>query len=101
MRSNEERIAVMYERAVKLKKIRNIQIVSFSAVLIATVFIAVSLSSIKIKDLGTVPSGMNASVFYETDHLLSIVIALVSFLLGISVTVLCFYIKKIYGREAQ
>ncbi len=101
MRTNEERITAMHQRADQIQKTRNIQFISAAMVLLCVILIAVFLPAVGKLQLNMIPSGGNASIFYETNHLVSVVIALVSFLLGVSVTILCFYIKKVYERDGQ
>ena len=101
MRTNEERIAAMHQRAAHIKKVRNVQLFSVAAVLLCAILNAVFLPATAMPKLETIPSGVNASIFYETNHLVSVVIAVVSFLLGVSVTILCFYIKKVYERDGR
>ncbi len=101
MRTNEERITAMHQRADQIQKTRNIQLASSAVVLLCVILIAVFLPAVGKMKLDMIPSGANASIFYETNHLFSVVIAVVSFLLGVSVTILCFYIKKVYERDGQ
>ena len=101
MRTNEERIAVMHERAATLRKIRNMQIASMATVFVAAVLIAAFFPFDELMKQGSILSGMNASVFYESNHLVSIVIAIISFLLGVSVTIFCFYLKETYRSQER
>ena len=48
---------------------------------------------------GSVPVGMNASIFAQKETLGFIVIAILSFLLGVAVTIFCFYLKKLYREN--
>lgn len=99
MRTNEERIAVMHERAAQIKKTRNIQFMSAAAVLLCVVLIAIFLPVVEMTKPEMIPTGMNASIFYESNYLGSIVVALLSFLLGVAFTIFCFYLRKLYGRN--
>lgn len=105
MRSNEERIEMMHLRASALRQekqdrnVRIMQAASMSAAL--AIVIAVSLMVPRFAGQNVdyqIPEGMNASMFAGGNTLGFIVIAVFSFLLGISVTILCFHLKN-YGRK--
>ena len=101
MRSNEERIAAMHRRASELKieqrrrKILIIQAVSTAACLAIVVVAAVFLSGL-VERMGPSGSfsGMNASVFSDNPALGLIIIGILAFLLGISVTIFCFRLRR-------
>jgi len=101
MRTDAERIAAMHERADRIeykKHVRMTRIVTIAAT-------ATSLAIIFLVALG-IPSvidgsqkilsdeGMSASVFASGSMLGFVVIAILAFALGISVTILCYRIKR-------
>jgi len=106
MRSNEERIELMHQRAAQFKKkendkkIRYIQLTSLGfalAMVILLAFFMPGLTELSVQ--GSIPVGMNASIFAQKETLGFIVIAILSFLLGIAVTIFCFCLKKWYGEN--
>ena len=106
MRTNEQRIAQMHERALTIehedreRKTRILQIGSFAAALAVVVLIALMMPGVaKMSAQGTVPDGMVASIFSQNDKLGFIVVAILSFALGASVTIFCFYLRKYCGKE--
>jgi len=115
MRSNEERLELMHKRAAEYgmeSRRRKVLIAQAASVIIClAVVITAAVLMPGLNDAtvaGTVPGEMNASVFSESPVLGYIVIGIISFLLGTSVTVLCFRLKKweqqensknTYGRE--
>ncbi|MBQ6333679.1 MAG: hypothetical protein IJI46_01225 [Erysipelotrichaceae bacterium] len=98
MRTNEERIAAMHQRAEQLQIEKRNRFIQVSA--LASGFIVVILLSLLIPYYAQnihqekIPSGMNASIFAQSNALGFIVVAILSFLLGIAVTIFCFYLKK-------
>ena len=106
MRSNEERIELMHQRAAQIKKeendkkIRIIQTTSFGFALAMAVLLALFMPELTgFSVQGSVPVGMNASIFAQKETLGFIVIAILSFLLGVAVTIFCFYLKKLYREN--
>ena len=106
MRSNEERIELMHQRAAQFKKeendkkIRIIQTSSFGFALAMAVLLALFMPGLTgFSVQGSVPVGMNASIFAQKETLGFIVIAILSFLLGVAVTIFCFYLKKLYREN--
>ena len=106
MRSNEERIELMHQRAAQFKKeendkkIRIIQTTSFGFALAMAVLLALYMPGLTgLSVQGSVPVGMNASIFAQKETLGFIVIAILSFLLGVAVTIFCFYLKKLYREN--
>ncbi len=101
MRSGEERIVAMHRRAGELrreKRLRGVQIVSAAAGCVClgvVVMIAMYMSGITgiYVSEGT-SSGMRASIFGESSFLGFVIISIVSFLLGVSLTIFCFRLKK-------
>ncbi len=94
MRNNEERIAAMHSRAAHLKQKRNTQMFGVVSVALFVVLLMVLIPLADLSETAEIPSGMNASIFYQGDHLGLIVIAIISFLSGVSFTISCFYLKK-------
>ena len=106
MRSNEERIELMHQRAAQFKKeendkkIRIIQTTSFGFALAMAVLLALFMPELTgFSVQGSVPVGMNASIFAQKETLGFIVITILSFLLGVAVTIFCFYLKKLYREN--
>ena len=103
MRTNEERIAEMHRRAAELerkKRGRVARVLSFSAVAACLVMIiGLSFSIPRVMDtmdisgMARVMEGMNASLFATAGVLGYVVTGILAFLLGISVTVLCFRLR--------
>ncbi len=102
MRTNEERIAALHSRALKLERDdKNRQFTVFCSVS-AAVCLAVlaGIASImpRVSRNGLIENGpeaaMNASIFAGSSVLSYLVIAILAFLLGITVTVFCFRLKK-------
>ena len=103
MRTNEERIAAMHRRAAELerkKRERVARVLSFSAVAACLVMIiGLSFSIPRVMDtmdisgMARVMEGMNASLFATAGVLGYVMTGILAFLLGISVTVLCFRLR--------
>ena len=100
MRTNEERIIAMHQRAADIQNERRARrvllyqyvgaAVCFAAALVLAVLMP-GMSSGMIS-MGTV--GMTASIFSNSSVLGYIVIAVIAFLLGSAVTVFCFRLNK-------
>ena len=104
MRTNEERIELMHQRAAQFRKeetdrrIRIVQIASVGLVLIVVILFACFMPHIAGTSVQEdVPVNMNASIFSNTKVLSFIVIAILAFLSGAAVTIFCFYLKKWRG----
>ena len=105
MRTNEERIAAMHRRAFELKqertdrRIKTMQYGSFALALAAVLMLAFSMPRFSDRIVqGTIPAGMNASIFAQGEALGFVVVAILSFALGIAVTIFCFYLKRQRGE---
>ena len=100
MRTNEERIAAMHGRALKLQKEekdrRFFSVCAVSAVVCAGILIGMSaiFPRVSEKRFPEASESMNASIFAGSNMLSYLVIAILAFLLGILVTVFCFRLKK-------
>ena len=101
MHTNEERIDRMHSRAAELckekmkRKTRAVQAATFSLCFAASVFVAEYIYSVKDRITGiTVTKSLSASVFSDSGIIGAIVTAIIAFLLGISVTVFCYRLKK-------
>ena len=101
MRTNEERIAVLHRRTSQLmreradRKFAAVCALSGAVCLGFLIGIASWISGIPESRFMDGPSdSMNASVFSDSASLTYIVIAVLAFLLGISITVFCFRMKK-------
>lgn len=97
MRTNEERITALHNKAVEIERERRNHIVklcyigaavfSVAAVILISVIIPTLSSNI---GLVSANMGMSGSIFSDSNMLNLIIIALAAFLLGISVTVFCY-----------
>ena len=101
MRTSEERIAAMHQRAEEIKKedrrlkTRGLQAALFAVCFAAAVFFAVFVSGLTVPSVKEPAAGiMNASIFSGSTMLGYVVVAVLAFFLGIMVTVFCFYLKK-------
>ena len=101
MRTDEDRIQAMHRRAADIKKekrqfrVRLISIAGISICIAAIILMSVCMpgfSGYYVAD--TSATGMHASIFNGNSFLGLIIIGIVSFLLGIAVTILCFRLKK-------
>ena len=108
MRTGEERIAAMHRRADELrkeKKLRRSKILQVSVVatcLLVVVLLAAAMPGITSSySPQTVQESMNASIFSGSSVLGFIVIAVLSFLLGVSATIFCFRLKKFRDEEER
>lgn len=101
MRTNEERITALHSRTSQLKRERkNHQFAAICAaggVVCLGLLIGIAAMMPDISDyrfINETSDAMNASVFAGSGSLVYIVIAILAFLLGITLTVFCFRIKK-------
>ncbi len=101
MRTNEERIRAMHLRAAELEnkeRIRNrmsLQAVSIACSLAVVIALAFFMSGIMTPAASGIASqNMNASLFSDNGVLSYIVIGIVAFLLGVSVTVFSYHLKN-------
>ena len=101
MRTDKDRILAMHQRASELKRekrafrCRLISAAGISICFIVIIIMAVfmpGLSGYYVAD--TAATGMHASTFSGSSFLGFMIIGIVSFLLGVSVTILCFRLKK-------
>ena len=100
MRTNEERIAAMHQRAAVLereRRTRMARVLSVSAAAACLVMI-IGLSFYVPTVTGTMDSssiagGMNASLFADAGALGYVVVGILAFALGILITMLCFHLK--------
>ncbi|MBQ1390304.1 MAG: hypothetical protein IIY82_01015 [Firmicutes bacterium] len=102
MRTSEERLAKMYQRAGELRQQRRnrtvlgLQAAVSGLTLTAVILLAVFLPRFAVGgDPGQIPDNLRASIFTESPMLSYVVIAVLAFLLGIMVTVFCFYLRKL------
>lgn len=101
MRTDRERIAAMHQRAEEIqiedrrRKIRLAQTLSFAACFVLLIVCAMFMPAISGHITpGVSPGEMNASMFAGNAALGYIVIAIIAFFLGISVTVFCFRLRR-------
>ena len=102
MRTDDERIKAMHRRAAEIeregraRRIRTIQAAAFAVCFAAVAGLAVCMSAIS----GSIsPDGalqnMNGSIFAGSSMLGCLVIGIIAFILGVSVTVFCYQIRKL------
>ena len=101
MRTNEERITALHERAGKLSRERRRR--QFAAVCAASAAVCIGLliglaclipKTVENPTVEYAKNSLNASIFSGSNMLGFIVIVILAFLLGITVTVFCFRLKK-------
>ena len=63
-----------------------------------TIMAGLLIPRVEIGDIEMVSNGMVASIFNDASSLYLVLIAVIAFLLGVSVTIFCFYLKKWYER---
>lgn len=110
MRTNEERIAAMHARATELnkqqraRKVRFLQsagaVVSLAATIMLAIFIP-RISNFEAEPVEGASDGMYASMFGNSNALGLIVIAIIAFLLGVSVAIFCFRLKDWKERKDE
>ncbi|MBR2547000.1 MAG: hypothetical protein IKF07_02265 [Eubacterium sp.] len=103
MHTNDERIALMHDRAKKLRReersryVRVMQTLSAAASFAAVILLAVFMpktSGFSAGISGAASSGMQGSMLSGTNALGYVVIAFIAFILGTSVTIFCIRLKK-------
>ena len=107
MRSNEERILAMHRRANELKsraRVRAAKVmmaVSAAGGLAAALLLALFMPGFSERMISdeNMSAWMNASIFSGSSSIGYFVIALVAFLLGVTVTLFCFCLKRWKNRE--
>ncbi len=107
MRSNEERIMAMHQRAAELEKekrslrARLLTGLSLAACLVLVIGMAVVVSTITAPvPEGSMAGKMSASIFGSGSTLGLLAVGIVAFLLGITVTLFCQHLKKsLDGRK--
>ena len=99
MRTNEERIAAMHARAAELRREKRKRLtrltggISALLCLALVVALAACMPRLPMASAGA-PDGMSGSIFAGSGTLGYIVVALLAFLLGVSVTVFCVRLRK-------
>ena len=108
MRTNEERLAAMHQRAAAINKQKRyrsslmFRAAGVAACLAVVILLAVFLPGVTEEVTSqSVSGGMSASMFTNSGVLRTIVIAVIAFLLGICVTILCFRLKKWQDEKNQ
>ncbi|NLM57593.1 MAG: DUF4179 domain-containing protein [Clostridium sp.] len=109
MRTTEERIVAVEKRVKELKqqkrhqKYNYIKLSAIAACLIIIVGMAAAMpgiiSGLSVRDYDN--TGMMASIFYEGKVLGYVLIGLLSFALGIILTLLCFLLKPVKKRDKE
>ena len=101
MRTDEERIAALHERAVVIEREkRNRRVFAGQTLSAAACFVFVIALAIVMPDMvsaitpAAVSGSMSASIFSGSGALGIIVTGVVSFALGVAVTIFCFRLKK-------
>lgn len=109
MRNTDERMAAVKRRAAEIEKekhIRRARIISLSSIAacVATItglsFIMQEFSD-SFSECASSQSFMAASMFYGRLNIGYIVIGVLSFLLGMGVTVFCYRMRRIHEEEAE
>ena len=103
MRTDEERINRMHARAAELsrqKRARKVKImqvaggvVSFAAAIMLAIFVP-RAACLDAGNPAGQTDGMHASIFGDSAALGYIVIAIITFLLGVTITIFCFRLRK-------
>ena len=106
MRTNEERIEAIRKRAAQIEqnnrqsRVRIMQSACVAAGFLCVIALAVMIPNITAADISSeIADSMRGSIFSDTGSLGYLVIGIISFLLGISVTVFCFRLKKWRDRK--
>lgn len=101
MRTNEERVAAMHRRAAELEKekrgrqTRILQTVSITACFFVIVILSAMIPGISGKQIQESAADVfSASIFSGSSTLGFLAIGIIAFLLGVTVTVFCFQLKK-------
>ena len=101
MRSNEERILQMHKRAEELKHKNDVlRMWGTSAALVAACIVVIVLAGMAVPSALNDPQSfgqdrsMSASIFATGSSLGFVVIGIFAFLLGVSITVLCYRLKR-------
>ena len=109
MRTNEERILAMHRRANELKNsararaAKIMMAVSAAAGLAAAVLLAIFMPGFSERMISGnhISAWMNASIFSNNSSIGYIIIALVAFLLGVTVTLFCLCLKKWKDKDGD
>ena len=101
MRTAEERIKCMHERASQIRReerkrrVRIMQAVSMVAGLAAVIVLAFLMpGAISKNAAGTAGGGMYASIFADSSALGIILLCVAAFALGVTVTIFCYRLKE-------
>ena len=101
MRSDEERILEMHNRAEQIKhKNVVVRMRVTSAALVAACIAVIVLTGMAVPSALSDPqafgrdSGMSASIFASGSELGFVVIGILAFLLGVAVTIVCYRLKR-------
>lgn len=101
MRTNEERIAALHSREKQLKREQDSRrfaaVCTLSAAASLCILVCLSVLISRVSENGfpeKTALSMNGSIFADSTILSYLVIAILAFLLGITVTVTCFRLKK-------
>jgi membrane protein DedA with SNARE-associated domain len=110
MRTNEERIAEMHARAKELnrqKRTHRVRILQsafaaacFAAVILMAVYMPKTVTLLT-DSAAASSEDMQASIFIRSGAIGYVVIAVIAFLLGMTVTVFCFCLKKWQEEKEQ
>jgi len=101
MRTTEERIIAMHQRAAQLERdrrnrmVRTVQAAGALACLLIIVLTAAAMPGLSWSlYVQTISNGMSASIFSGSSILGFLLIGIVAFLLGAAFTIFCFHLKK-------
>ena len=107
MRTSEERVDALHQRmdaleqTIETRKFRTRSAVIASAGLILAVALALIISNLPVAMPGAAEQGATASIFTDHGALGYVVVALLAFILGGLVTVLCFRLKQNGGKKQE
>ena len=106
MRTDEEKLMALHERADRIEHRRNVRIArivsvaGFAACMVIVVIFAMLMPGVLDRNT-SIPqnSGMSASVFTSGSALGFIVIGAMAFILGVLITILCYKLKRWAGEN--
>ena len=102
MRTDEERIKAMHRRAAEIEKNRRIRIIQTAAFALCAVMIVCLAAVMPALSGAMTPDGvlqdMNGSIFSGSSIFGCLVIGIIAFILGVSVTVFCYQVNKLQAN---
>ena len=107
MRTSEERVAELHRRMEAMKRAKACRkyvqtcTTACAACLVVTVLLALGVSRLPLSTHNGSAGGATASIFAGTQALGYIVVALLAFILGAMVTVLCYRMRRHMEKEEK